>query len=101
MFQQTHPNAIQQGACRTKKFHKYDENPNDLEQSQTKRLSLFFQCDKNSARMKSSRFPLGKSATSVDASGRCGEMADAQDLKKQKQHFPVISSGYSRFAYKP
>jgi hypothetical protein len=31
--------------------------------------------------MENSRFPLGKSATSVDASGRCGEMADAQDLK--------------------
>jgi hypothetical protein len=31
-----------------------------------------------------SRFPLWKSAISVDASGRCGEMADAQDLKKQK-----------------
>jgi hypothetical protein len=51
--------------------------------------------------MKSSRFPLWKYATSVDASGRCGEMADAQDLKFSKSHFLTASCDFFSHVFQP
>ena len=51
--------------------------------------------------MKSSRFHLGKSATSVDASGRCGEMADAQDLKSCYSQFYRVLLCFIQVAFSP
>src|ERR1017187_5361643 len=47
------PVAYKHGSCRTKKSSEIDRNPNDSERRQTKRLLLFFHCDKNCADRKS------------------------------------------------